>query len=577
MSSLVTCFTISQELTLQFDYSADHALRKAQVPEAIGDDEFVAHVRSKFVDHFALKNLPTTSFVCSVIPDWYLNDEGSLPCNGMCIAADTEMGPVVIVRELSVYIAAKVGDDLNQSDVREIGRSYINHIVSMVASRDDGNLGDSIFAFLFGNGGSSGGTYDSVKHRKVYSAPLSQTRIRTFIPKGPLRTDPPLVQLFIEAPPEDAAPIREAGNEVGGKAQTKLSFPMTSPVKPTRALEKVLDMDLDMSKLPSPVSPRKTTVVSVRDPHKNRKQRLAKFLKSVGHKGMLNLNKKVAAENARLDPYGIDNARPDSARDIFQGLRMDTNNVFSRRPTRPEEADDTNGKVPEFQSPTGENIETNIPDDISDAGVDIFADSEIQGMKKSNSRMRPKSAHETSSGDLKANPSGRHNMTVTRGSSIVEGAMATQCLPIRRPMTAGKMPNAVEYIQRSSSKPFNNKQKYDAWEERDRNKPVSDYPGMFKGGYLTSFEKERKEHVEAKKNFLNGDFIRIFDRASSIPLRSEGQIRPHGEYPQHAPNSMHLKPTDWHHVRAEEPKKVVAEQWKPVTSKNSFMKNSFNY
>jgi hypothetical protein len=568
--------------------SADHALRRSQVPEAIGDEEYLAYVRSKFVDHFALKDLGTTSFVCSIIPDFYLNPEGSLPCNGMCVAAETEMGPAVLVRDLSIYIAAKVGDDTNQADVRKICRNYVDHIVTSVASRHDGALGDSVFFFLFGDGGTSGGTYDSIKHKKILTTPLSQRQVKSFIPRGPLRVDAPIVSMFIEQPPVEEVAIREGGGgkEVGGKATTKLTFAMTNTVKPIAACQRDAEPGSPSNRSPA-LSPRRAPPVSVRDPHKNRKKRLAKFLKSVGHKGMLKLNTKVAAENLRLDPYGVDNAAPDSARDIFQGLRMDTNNVFTRRAVRPEE-----GESPHY-SPSPKNqfstSHDSMRDDISEHGdVDIFANGgdslemSTSNIRKPNSNVRPKSARECSFEDLSPNPGGRE-MGITRGSSIVEGAMTSKCLPVRRPMTAGKTPSNVEYITRQSSKPFNNKQKYDELEEQDRNKHVSDYQSTFKGGYLSAFEKDRQEHKEAKKSFIGGDFHRHFDRASSMPLREEGAIRPHGAYPKNAPNSMHLKPDDWHHIRDDvDVKKAVGPSggaWNPVTKHNSFMsqQNSFNY
>lgn len=576
--------------------SADHALRAASHPEASGDHEWVAYVRSKFVEHFALKDISTTSFVCSLIPDWYLNDEGSLPCNGMCIAADTELGPAILVRELSVYITAKVGDDLHQADVRQICRSYVNHIVTEVASRDDGHLGDSVYAFLFGDGGGVGGTYDSIKHKKVLAPPLSQQQVKSFIPRGPLRVDPPIVTMFIEEPPEEVTPLREAGgNEVGGVAQTKLKFATTAPVKARAAMDRE-EMNGSIPSptgsviAPPPISPRKQggPAVLVREPHKNRKKRLAKFLKSVGHKSMLKLNTKVAAETARLDPYGVDNAVPDSARDIFQGLRMDTNNVFNRRPVKVGSTDSGLPLLSPIQHQNSNHSpdldERDARDDISDHGIDIFESQmdDVQHLSRPESRTnaRPQSAHERSSyTDLQGNPSEKNGRAiVTRGSSIVEGAMATNCLPIRRPQTAGKMPSSVEYITRQSSKPFNNKQKFDELEEQDRTRPVNDYHGMFKGGHLSAFEKEQKEYRESKGKFLHGNFVRHFDRASSMPLREEGAIRPHGAYPKNAPNSMHLKPDDWHHIRTEDEKKAVApNKWKPVTKHNSFMKNSFNY
>jgi hypothetical protein len=534
----------------------NHTLRAIVVPEPMGDTEYIAHVRSKLSNHFALRNTKGASFVCSVVPDWCINLEGGLPCNGLAVLADSERGPIILVRNLSLYIAAIVGIEKSHAALRLIVKTYIEHIVSTVAGQTDGNLGDSIFAFLFGPNGTGGGQYDSIKHRKIYAPPLSQAHIRTLIINGPKRIDTPVVSMFLVPAPTEEVKVKTAGGD-GPKIQSKLEFSMVTDMYSPRERGGTSQSEShdgdggggiggngNLLLPPSSPPPRQPPIpaVSVREPHKNRKKRLAKFLSSVGHKSMLRLNIAAAKEAERLDPYKLDTGIADSARDMFSGLRMDTSSVYSRRSPTKQSPRDSYGSPQgnEFKLITNE--KNKAMDEMSDHDEDIFMDKMEQTIhiQSKRSSIRPKSANDTTN----------RPMLTKRGSSI-EGSMSSLHLPIQRPQTAGKKSCTVEYIKRAPSKPFNNKEKYDHLEEQDKTRSVSEYQSMFKGGYLSSFEKEKKEYMESKKQFVGGDFLRHFGHASRLPLRQPGHIRPHGKYPDKIPPNMELTPDDWHYLRSD--------------------------
>jgi len=71
--------------------------------------------------------------------------------------------------------------------------------------------------------------------------------------------------------------------------------------------------------------------------------------------------------------------------------------------------------------------------------------------------------------------------------------------------------------------------------------------------------------MKAKEKFIGGDFRSYSGIASAMPLRQEGKVRPHGEYPRTPPEVRGFKAMDWHLVLAttEEAKdKQIAGPWR---------------
>jgi hypothetical protein len=72
---------------------------------------------------------------------------------------------------------------------------------------------------------------------------------------------------------------------------------------------------------------------------------------------------------------------------------------------------------------------------------------------------------------------------------------------------------------------------YREHEKRIQKESEIEYRGVFRGGYLTPYEKERKEYSELQKKFLSGSFKSCVGKASEMPLRREGGVQAHGPYP----------------------------------------------
>jgi hypothetical protein len=96
------------------------------------------------------------------------------------------------------------------------------------------------------------------------------------------------------------------------------------------------------------------------------------------------------------------------------------------------------------------------------------------------------------------------------------------------------IPVVITRIRPQTARPYNSYKEYEkkntvALQEEVNNK--MEYQGIFRGGYLTPYEKERKEYQQLKNKFLNGDFKTYSGKASEIKVRSNGGIQAHGPYP----------------------------------------------
>jgi hypothetical protein len=67
--------------------------------------------------------------------------------------------------------------------------------------------------------------------------------------------------------------------------------------------------------------------------------------------------------------------------------------------------------------------------------------------------------------------------------------------------------------------------------EQQQHEDETEYQGIFRGGYLTPYEKERREYLGLKSKFLDGDFKVHSGKASEMSLRSNGGVQAHGPYP----------------------------------------------
>jgi hypothetical protein len=99
-------------------------------------------------------------------------------------------------------------------------------------------------------------------------------------------------------------------------------------------------------------------------------------------------------------------------------------------------------------------------------------------------------------------------------------------LPVQHPRENTDYKKTV-FRNAPSTKPFNSFSKFEDMDLVD----IDANEGTYRGGFLTPYERERREYIQAKTKFVAGDFRNFSGVASQIPLRKEGGIRGHGAYP----------------------------------------------
>lgn len=145
-------------------------------------------------------------------------------------------------------------------------------------------------------------------------------------------------------------------------------------------------------------------------------------------------------------------------------------------------------------------------------------------------------------------------------------------LPVRHPDTCRlTAPSQSDLIPKAFcspvKKPFSSFRKYEKMAANDANRAESSLQTTHRDGeYLSSHEKTIKEYVIAKERFIHPEkrgFL-FGGKASEMALREEGQVRPHGPYPENPRNQgfSHMRACDYEILRVEDRKKHIAGHWK---------------
>ena len=99
--------------------------------------------------------------------------------------------------------------------------------------------------------------------------------------------------------------------------------------------------------------------------------------------------------------------------------------------------------------------------------------------------------------------------------------------------TCQTIPTETKRMEPSpNNKLFSSRKKFEklAAATKESNNAREEYLGTHIKPYLSPYEQEREEYVKSKEKFVGGSFRRHFGKASALPLREEGCIRPHGPY-----------------------------------------------
>lgn len=170
-------------------------MQSAQHPvEAMEDKEDVLQIRNQALHHWALRKLPTPSFVMTIAQNWYFNIDGALPSTGcssspLAVLAEGRRGPVLMAYDGTLLLGCEiegngVGSANNLRYVRRLMKNFLKETVQLLKANSIA-INQSLFLMLFGAGGEGGGTFNVGLHRPMMAPPLATSIISSSLGAGP--------------------------------------------------------------------------------------------------------------------------------------------------------------------------------------------------------------------------------------------------------------------------------------------------------------------------------------------------------------------------------------------------------
>ena len=454
--------------------------RDHHVPDTANDKDTIVVIRNNALQHFALRKCESPNFVAKLVGDWFLNVEGGLPLqSGLEILAEGPNGPALLGKKRAFHIALTVDESFSADVTRDILFQYLKHTVSSIASEGSGrNLHDFLFE-------SNKGITDAHKLSEPMAESLCPISTRSRVSGGPERVEVPLPSTF----------------EVRVRTEEEVTAHLTSILHSTR---------LNVKKEPESV---------ICNPRNQNRSRLLRVIGKYTGGGGVSRMAELMSDNNALDPGSLIEDTPNISQPSSPGKYR--NQIYHNFGHSDDQQPNTGRKpatssYPVMRDPT-------LPPDVDvkrPHTSSAHPDRNRLNWEKKWQNVRPHSSFEKK---RVCDEKGRKLDTytqITRRSSL-------EYLPIHHPRISTEVKKTV-FRKAPSTKPFNSFSKY---ENMDDMVEAGEYEGQYKGGFLTPYERERKEYCNAKTKFLGGEFRNYFGVASQIPLRKEGLVRPFGAYP----------------------------------------------
>jgi hypothetical protein len=203
--------------------------------------------RNNALHHYLLKGLSTSShhFVVDLYPEWHLNHDSSLPSDEkLKVIGETSKSPVILMRGHMLLLVCKVDHGDYFKNIQQLIANYIHEIIRLNMESKDGKIELLTHTFLFDNSGSSHGKYDTARHRLPMTPALAKINIATSLKSGPVRIDPPPLEMFYSASSRDKDYFSGIGkrrsSSVGRKPKESVQNPLNMAVRKMR-LEQALE------------------------------------------------------------------------------------------------------------------------------------------------------------------------------------------------------------------------------------------------------------------------------------------------------------------------------------------------
>lgn len=290
--------TIDRQRSRSKQASRDNGSLLAQKTEALDMYTDIVTVRNRHIQHPYVKGLKS-SFSFAYYSDWFLNSDGALPSkHGLQVLADGTTSPALMGSEYMLLFTCRLENTMNKERSRVptvLVKNFVAHTMAkqlLLTVKEEDNR--SLFVFLFGKDGYSGGYYDSIKDDRVLSKPLASAPIPTTLPEGPIKVDSPAIGMFFRAP----------------------------------KLEKVSEIALTRSRKQSTVG--KKHSVTVQNPLSAREKRLKQFFGKNGYGGHEQFIHSSLQDSDNTNFVENRKNAPEHASDLLAGQVINTNSISIR-------------------------------------------------------------------------------------------------------------------------------------------------------------------------------------------------------------------------------------------------------
>lgn len=550
--------------------------------EPLGVGQVICRIRSKHVQHFCWKGIhDIKEFRVKMIPDWTVNRDIALPISkGVQVLAESERGPVVLSHGTRLMLACEV-DYLNPQckAVQIIISNFISHAMKAVISENKSKISLSVKVF--------GSAYHQLSasffykpdfsmpefHDTILAQPLASRQVMstvhggpTLIEEGPLQRAPTVLE------PQPPPPLPKYLNIHNTVNHSFVQYPEANRTTRLKTLiqnsgytvnESILFRSTGIGaglksprtkKSGRPQSAAAVMVCSGRQActgNSTSGQNLSNSTRRMGWDKVLYSDPATAPKSPRIND---DNKRLHitSKEAKFDAVLDDMlyfdqhGDDFYQEIDAEEESESKNDADIIALAP-----ETIEQDKILAEPIRNTTSQTTPPVESLSPRVRTKG--------VCGNPNLKYDPV-----SIAQQAEGL-CLRVFHPQV-GETPQSSRRLKHQLDKlaPPARTRTQSAKAGRQETGGVSAYEGAYSEVFRTPYEKEKHEEKISNAKAIDGPFKRHFGKASRLPLRREGLVRPQGPYLGKTFHDYSPKQNcnDWTVSRVEEPTKRLSGPWK---------------
>lgn len=399
---------------------------------------------------------------------WYLNRDGALPLqDSLRVVADSAHGPVILADDISIHLALEINNNPSSVAIYSIINNFFKHSLHRI--RENGESGRSLKKMLFAINSTSN---ESVLMSKPMAKPLSVIPVSSKLRSGVAKVDTPPVLIHHRPRSSSPATVKTPSSRRRGSNLCNI----------------------------------------MQQPEMGRRKRMELFLKESGQAQLVEVQRQQAGGKDCGD-------NGDNGENDWDGSPEMNIPLVSRGSSRPYSPIENRGNLSARDAITEPLEHAQIPRRPHSGTIQrdnrLQWDSNWEHVRDVSNNWRKPSV-----------PGGPSLKMPYESTPPINQA---DFLPVKHPPAIKEQPKSIVHVNKKIE--HNEPAFIKTMKKQKEELNSTNYQGYFRGGHLSSFEKEVKEYNESKKLFLSGDFKRYNGNASIMPLRQAGGFQANGQYP----------------------------------------------